>query len=217
VASNNKQSDMNGQVVGNGLNISSTATFGPGFPGKVWFMVFAQCATELGFMRPQDMPTRRSDSDGNIWQVVRDRGLIRVLKHVSRVRTEAAEVEIGSIKSALPHMLANKRALEHEAKRRKAAKAPAEEIEKARQEYEFALREVRQALSRHADCAELIQSSTTQVFEFQVDAIEKLIFGDVPIEMRTGPGPRMDVQPIRLSKEEDGLEEWYVADEEDGA
>ena len=138
-------------------------------------------------------------------------------KHVGRVRTEAAEVEITSIKQALPSLLVSKRALENEYKRRRLAKSPASEIEDARVEYERALREIRQACLRYDECRALIAESTTQVYVFPVQSIEKLIFGDVPITVRTGPGPRMDVPPLQFDREEDGLTEWYVPDEEDGA
>lgn len=206
MASTNLPADT--KTEGSSLTLSSSQTFGPGFPGKVWYMIFCHCARELGFPQPHDLPARRSDGDGNVWQVARDRGDIRVLKHVNRVRIEAAEVEVGSIKSSLPQMLSMKRAYERELQRRRNENAPAAEIEDTRLEYEHSLQAVRQALKRHDECADLIATSKTDVFIFPVESVEKLIFGDVPITMKSGPGPKMDVQPIRFEKEEDGLEEW---------
>ena len=174
----------------------------PVFPGKVWLMVWTAYARLTGQPLMHNLPNRRTDEQGNVWNVVVSGREIIVQKHVNRARSEAAEVEIGNIRQAWGDMTKRLQALTTELKRRKANKHTETEVQEIAEQVEAASKEVLHALERHETCRALVESSETYLYRFTVDDLDNLVFGDVPMRVEIGKGPQMEVPELRLP---DGL------------
>lgn len=166
-------------------------------------MIFAQYCKVQNFPFPWDMPNERSDGQGNIWVVhVRDSHFI-VQKHVNRVRIKAAEVEIQSIRASWAKTLKTVRNRQYELDQKMLMKAPPSEISQAQEALMHAQDDRDQIKERFDMCRELMLAGTTEVFRFPLIALDKLVFGDVPITMEKGPGPRLDVPALQIQEEID--------------